>query len=118
MLMTPTQSSDPEISIRQWHLSRTTATHADHQSIFDHGSSEGRRAIPVSLGEREALTSGPSREMRIMRDKRLTLAAWTAIGAGVGVALGLAMGTLALWLAIGVGIGPAIGAGRSAIGRK
>jgi len=60
----------------------------------------------------------PTREIRIMRDERLTLATWVAIGAGVGVALGLAMDNLALWLAIGVGIGLAIGAGQSRMGRK
>jgi hypothetical protein len=38
-----------------------------------------------------------------------TLATWIAIGAGVGVALGVAMDNLGLWLAIGVGIGVAIG---------
>jgi len=53
-----------------------------------------------------------------MRDKRLTLATWIAIGAGVGVALGLATGNLALWMAIGVGIAVAIGAGQSGLGRK
>jgi hypothetical protein len=42
---------------------------------------------------------------------------WIAIGAGVGVALGVAMDNLALWLAIGVGIGIAIGAGQSRSGR-
>lgn len=31
-----------------------------------------------------------------MREKRLTLATWIAIGAGVGVALGVAMDNLAL----------------------
>lgn len=36
------------------------------------------------------------REKRIMREKRLTLATWIAIGAGVGVALGVAMDNLAL----------------------
>ena len=53
-----------------------------------------------------------------MRDKRLTLVTWIAIGAGVGVALGFAMDNLALWLAIGVGIGLALGAGQSGVGRK
>ncbi len=37
-----------------------------------------------------------------------TLATWIAIGAGAGVALGVAMGNLGLWMAIGVGV--AIGA--------
>jgi len=41
-----------------------------------------------------------------------------AIGAGVGVALGVAMNNLALWMAIGVGMGVAIGAGQSGLGRK
>jgi hypothetical protein len=59
-----------------------------------------------------------STEVRTMRDKRLTLATWLVVGAGVGVALGLAMGNLALWLAIGVGIGLALGAGQSGMGRK
>ena len=53
-----------------------------------------------------------------MRDKRLTLATWIAVGAGVGGALGLAMDNLALWLAIGVGIGLALGAGQSGMGRR
>ena len=53
-----------------------------------------------------------------MRDKRLTLATWIAIGAGVGVALGLAMDNLALWLAVGVGIGLALGAGQSRMWRQ
>ena len=46
----------------------------------------------------------PSHEDRGTR----TLATWIAIGAGVGVALGVAMGNLGLWMAIGVGV--AIGA--------
>ena len=54
----------------------------------------------------------------MMRDKRLTLATWIAIGAGVGVAMGLVMDNLALWLAIGVGVGLALGAGQSGMGRK
>jgi len=53
-----------------------------------------------------------------MRDRRQTLGMWIAIGAGVGVALGVAMDNLALWLAIGVGIGLAIGAGQSRSGRN
>jgi hypothetical protein len=53
-----------------------------------------------------------------MRDKQQTLGIWIALGAGVGVALGLAMNNLALWLAVGVGIGLAIGAGQSRLGRK
>ena len=53
-----------------------------------------------------------------MGNRRLTLATWVAIGAGVGVALGVAMNNLALWMAIGVGIGLALGAGQSGIGRK
>ena len=53
-----------------------------------------------------------------MRDRRLTLATWVAIGAGVGVALGLAMDNLALWLAIGVGMGLALGAGRFWMARR
>ena len=38
------------------------------------------------------------------------LPAWIAIGAGIGVALGVAMDNLALWLAIGVALGVGIGA--------
>jgi hypothetical protein len=53
-----------------------------------------------------------------MRDKQQTLGIWIALGAGVGVALGLAMNNLALWLAVGVGIGLAIGAGQSRLGRN
>ncbi len=53
-----------------------------------------------------------------MRDRQETLGIWIAIGAGVGVALGLAMDNLALWLAVGVGIGLAIGAGQSRVGSK
>jgi urocanate hydratase len=68
--------------------------------------------------QREALPHRPTREIRIMRDKRLTLATWIVIGAGVGVALGVAMNNLALWMAIGVGMGVAIGAGQSGLGRK
>jgi hypothetical protein len=41
-----------------------------------------------------------------------------AIDAGVGVALGLAMGNLALWMTIGVGMGVAIGARQSGLGRR
>lgn len=53
-----------------------------------------------------------------MRHTRQTLATWIAIGAGVGVAMGLAMDNFALWLAIGVGIGLALGDGQSAMRRK
>jgi hypothetical protein len=53
-----------------------------------------------------------------MRDKQQTLGIWIALGAGVGVALGLAMNNLAPWLAVGVGIGLAIGAGQSRLGRN
>jgi len=53
-----------------------------------------------------------------MRDQRMTLATWTAVGAGVGVALGLIMNNLGLWLAVGVAIGIAIGTGQSMRGRS
>jgi hypothetical protein len=53
-----------------------------------------------------------------MRDRQQTLGIWIAIGAGLGVALGLAMDNFALWLAVGVGVGLAIGAGQSRLGRK
>jgi hypothetical protein len=38
------------------------------------------------------------------------LPAWIAIGAGIGVALGVAMDNMPLWLAVGIGLGVAIGA--------
>ena len=60
----------------------------------------------------------PTRGRHIMRDTRQTLATWIAVGAGVGVAMGLAMDNFALWLAIGVGIGLALGDGQSAMRRK
>ena len=49
-----------------------------------------------------------SKEDKKNRDQ--TLAIWIVIGAGVGAALGVAMGNLALWVAVGVGIGVVIGA--------
>jgi len=48
----------------------------------------------------------------------MTLATWTAVGAGLGVALGLITNNLGLWLAVGVAMGLAIGAGQSRMGRS
>lgn len=53
-----------------------------------------------------------------MSDRQQKLGIWIALGAGVGVALGIAMNNLALWLAIGVAAGLAIGAGQTRLGRK
>ena len=45
------------------------------------------------------------------RDKTPVLSgAWIAIGAGVGVALGVALDNIGLWLAIGIAIGAAMSA--------
>ena len=38
---------------------------------------------------------------------------WIAIGAGLGVALGAALGNIAVWTAVGAGVGVALGAGFS-----
>jgi hypothetical protein len=38
------------------------------------------------------------------------LPAWIAIGAGIGVALGVAMDNMAVWLPVGIALGVAIGA--------
>jgi hypothetical protein len=46
------------------------------------------------------------------------LGAWIAIGAGMGVALGVAMDNIGLWLAIGVALGVVIGAATSAQRRR
>jgi TPP-dependent 2-oxoacid decarboxylase len=43
-----------------------------------------------------------------MRDRKL-VGAWTAVGVGVGVAIGAATHALALWTAIGVAVGALIG---------
>jgi hypothetical protein len=73
---------------------------------------------PYRSEARAACCLALTREIGIMRDKQQTLGIWIALGAGLGVALGLAMNNLALWLAIGVGVGLAIGAGQSGLGRK
>ena len=56
---------------------------------------------------------GMNRRDRIMQDKRLNVGRWTAIGAGMGAALGVAMNNLGVWLVIGLAIGLAIGAAQS-----
>ena len=61
-------------------------------------ATRGSSAYPTRSGP--AASTNP--EVRIMRDKRLTLATWIAIGVGVGVALGVAMNNLALWLGLSV----------------
>jgi hypothetical protein len=66
---------------------------------------------PHRSEDRAARCPALTEEIGSMRDKQQTLGIWIALGAGVGVALGLAMNNLALWLAVGVGIGLAIGAG-------
>jgi hypothetical protein len=38
------------------------------------------------------------------------LPAWIAIGAGIGVALGVAMGNMPVWIAIGIALGVGVGA--------
>ena len=49
-------------------------------------------------------------EARPKHAGRGTLATWVAIGAGMGAALGVALGNIAVWMPVGVGIGAAIGA--------
>jgi hypothetical protein len=50
-----------------------------------------------------------------MADRRVaSLGAWTAIGIGVGAALGVATDSFALWIAIGVVVGLTIGFATSA----
>jgi hypothetical protein len=43
-----------------------------------------------------------------MKDQKV-VGAWTAVGVGVGVAMGAATDALALWTAIGVAVGALIG---------
>jgi hypothetical protein len=42
---------------------------------------------------------------------------WIAIGAGVGTALGVALGNIGVGIALGAGIGVAIGASQGAFGK-
>jgi hypothetical protein len=49
---------------------------------------------------------------------RMNMGVWIAIGAGIGVALGAAMGNTGVGIALGAGIGLAIGAALGAVKRR